>query len=188
MLPPWFLSFNLEFTSEISTIKKGLSLRISRTLVRNLSPPFFEVSLNFASIFLNLISSKFIQYNRFQIFFRAGVLAHLEVSWFYVITTSLNPNLITFSRKSETKPWVSWFPSSKSSAAGIWPRRNTNAAKLNSMPNFLFLCVALICAFRVGIKVIQRNIRGWCTLRTWPWFKLYGNVKPLIAGSKKVGF
>ncbi|CAD5223229.1 unnamed protein product [Bursaphelenchus okinawaensis] len=36
-----------------------------------------------------------------------------------------------------------------------------------------------------GIKIIQRNIRGWCTLRTWPWFKCYSQVKPLIAGSKQ---
>ena len=31
---------------------------------------------------------------------------------------------------------------------------------------------------------MQRNIRRWCTLRTWPWFKLYASVKPLIAGGK----
>jgi len=33
--------------------------------------------------------------------------------------------------------------------------------------------------------IIQRNIRSWCTLRTWEWFKLYGKVKPLIKGSKQ---
>uniref|UniRef100_A0AAF5I0Q2 Myosin motor domain-containing protein n=1 Tax=Strongyloides stercoralis TaxID=6248 RepID=A0AAF5I0Q2_STRER len=38
---------------------------------------------------------------------------------------------------------------------------------------------------RIGILVIQRNIRSWCTLRTWQWFKLYGKVKPLIKGNKK---
>eukprot|EP00080_Pristionchus_pacificus_P015122 PDM75142.1 myo-5 [Pristionchus pacificus] len=27
---------------------------------------------------------------------------------------------------------------------------------------------------RVGILVVQRNVRAWCTLRTWPWFKLLG--------------
>ncbi|KAI6186038.1 Protein CBR-MYO-5 [Aphelenchoides besseyi] len=38
---------------------------------------------------------------------------------------------------------------------------------------------------QIGIKVIQRNVRSWCTLRTWSWFKTYNQVKPLIAGSKK---
>ncbi|VDL84031.1 unnamed protein product [Nippostrongylus brasiliensis] len=39
--------------------------------------------------------------------------------------------------------------------------------------------------FRVGILLVQRNVRAWCTLRTWQWFKLYGKVKPLIKGNKK---
>ncbi|VDM62063.1 unnamed protein product [Angiostrongylus costaricensis] len=38
---------------------------------------------------------------------------------------------------------------------------------------------------KVGLLVIQRNVRAWCTLRTWHWFRLYGKVKPLIKGSKK---
>ncbi|CAJ0592060.1 unnamed protein product [Cylicocyclus nassatus] len=38
---------------------------------------------------------------------------------------------------------------------------------------------------RAGLLVIQRNVRAWCTLRTWQWFKLYGQVKPLIKGNKK---
>uniref|UniRef100_A0A914UJZ5 Myosin heavy chain n=1 Tax=Plectus sambesii TaxID=2011161 RepID=A0A914UJZ5_9BILA len=38
---------------------------------------------------------------------------------------------------------------------------------------------------RTGVVIIQRNVRSWCTLRTWNWFKLYGRVKPLIQGSKK---
>lgn len=33
--------------------------------------------------------------------------------------------------------------------------------------------------------IVQRNVRAWCTLRTWHWFKLYGRVKPLIKGNKK---
>ncbi|KAK6023659.1 hypothetical protein OSTOST_10546 [Ostertagia ostertagi] len=38
---------------------------------------------------------------------------------------------------------------------------------------------------KVGFIVVQRNVRAWCTLRTWHWFKLYGQVKPLIKGNKK---
>lgn len=32
---------------------------------------------------------------------------------------------------------------------------------------------------------MQRNIRSWCTLRNWDWFKLYGKVKPLLKTGKE---
>lgn len=32
--------------------------------------------------------------------------------------------------------------------------------------------------------ILQKNIRSWCTLRTWDWFKLYGKVKPLLKAGK----
>ncbi|VDM42609.1 unnamed protein product [Toxocara canis] len=38
---------------------------------------------------------------------------------------------------------------------------------------------------RAGIIIIQRNVRSWCTLRNWSWFKLYGRVKPIIQGNKR---
>ncbi|CAI4223566.1 unnamed protein product [Auanema sp. JU1783] len=38
---------------------------------------------------------------------------------------------------------------------------------------------------RVGLLIVQRNVRAWCTLRNWAWFKLFGKVKPLIKGNKK---
>lgn len=38
---------------------------------------------------------------------------------------------------------------------------------------------------REAYLVIQQNIRSWCTLRTWPWFKLYAKVKPMLQGLKK---
>ena len=34
---------------------------------------------------------------------------------------------------------------------------------------------------RVGLTVIQRNIRKWLTLRNWQWWKLYTRVKPLLS-------
>ncbi|CAJ0577863.1 unnamed protein product, partial [Mesorhabditis spiculigera] len=37
---------------------------------------------------------------------------------------------------------------------------------------------------KVGLLIIQRNVKGWCGLRTWEWFKLYGKVKPMIYASK----
>ncbi|XP_052774021.1 myosin heavy chain, striated muscle-like isoform X10 [Mya arenaria] len=33
---------------------------------------------------------------------------------------------------------------------------------------------------RIGLSVIQRNIRKWLVLRNWQWWKLYTKVKPLL--------
>uniref|UniRef100_A0A914CDF9 Myosin heavy chain n=1 Tax=Acrobeloides nanus TaxID=290746 RepID=A0A914CDF9_9BILA len=33
---------------------------------------------------------------------------------------------------------------------------------------------------KVGILVVQRNVRRWCSLRVWPWFELYAKVRPMI--------
>jgi myosin heavy subunit len=38
---------------------------------------------------------------------------------------------------------------------------------------------------RAGLLILQRNVRQWCTLRTWEWFKLYGKVKPLLKAGKE---
>ncbi|KAE9548564.1 hypothetical protein FO519_008223, partial [Halicephalobus sp. NKZ332] len=38
---------------------------------------------------------------------------------------------------------------------------------------------------KAGILIIHRNVRSWCTLRTWPWFRLYGSVKPLLKTGKE---
>ncbi|KHJ96159.1 myosin head [Oesophagostomum dentatum] len=38
---------------------------------------------------------------------------------------------------------------------------------------------------RAGLLIVQRNVRSWCTLRTWEWFKLYGRVKPLLKAGKE---
>lgn len=42
------------------------------------------------------------------------------------------------------------------------------------------------CTFSAGLLILQRNIRAWCNLRNWHWFRLYSRVKPLIKGNKKV--
>lgn len=41
-----------------------------------------------------------------------------------------------------------------------------------------FKCYIIFC--RVGLSVIQRNIRKWLVLRNWQWWKLYTKVKPLL--------
>lgn len=38
----------------------------------------------------------------------------------------------------------------------------------------------LVACFRIGLSVIQRNIRRWLTLRNWEWWLLYTRVKPLL--------
>lgn len=38
---------------------------------------------------------------------------------------------------------------------------------------------------QAGLLIVQRNVRSWCTLRTWEWFKLYGKVKPLLKAGKE---
>ena len=37
----------------------------------------------------------------------------------------------------------------------------------------------------VGIKIIQRNVKTWNTVRTWSWFKLFGRVKPMLKQGKQ---
>ena len=37
---------------------------------------------------------------------------------------------------------------------------------------------------RAGFMIISRNIKMWLQLRTWPWFKLYGKVKPMLKSAK----
>lgn len=41
--------------------------------------------------------------------------------------------------------------------------------------------------FRVGVKIIQRNVRMWGTVRGWHWFRLLARVKPMIEDHKQVG-
>lgn len=36
-----------------------------------------------------------------------------------------------------------------------------------------------------GVHTIQTAVRNWLKLRTWPWFRLYGNVKPMLAVGKE---
>ena len=38
---------------------------------------------------------------------------------------------------------------------------------------------------RAGLLIVQRNVRSWCTLRTWEWFKLFGKVKPMLKAGKE---
>lgn len=33
---------------------------------------------------------------------------------------------------------------------------------------------------RIGLQVVQRNLRKYMQLRTWPWWKLWQKVKPLL--------
>ena len=35
-------------------------------------------------------------------------------------------------------------------------------------------------AHRIALQVVQRNLRKYLQLRTWPWYKLWQKVKPLL--------
>lgn len=37
---------------------------------------------------------------------------------------------------------------------------------------------------RVALQVVQRNLRKYLKLRTWPWWKLWQKVKPLLNVSR----
>ncbi|WP_395241738.1 hypothetical protein, partial [Salmonella sp. s51933] len=37
-----------------------------------------------------------------------------------------------------------------------------------------------MCDQRIGIAVIQRNVRKYLFLKNWAWWKLYTKVKPLL--------
>ena len=42
---------------------------------------------------------------------------------------------------------------------------------------------------RLALSVLQRNIKKYLSLRTWPWFTLYGKIKPLLnSAAKEVKF
>merc|ERR1719228_2835096 len=41
-----------------------------------------------------------------------------------------------------------------------------------------------LCDQRVGLSVIQRNIRKWLGLKNWLWWRLYVKVKPLLNASR----
>lgn len=37
---------------------------------------------------------------------------------------------------------------------------------------------------KAGLLVLQRNVRSWCSLRQWDWFKLYTKVRPMLKEGK----
>jgi len=39
----------------------------------------------------------------------------------------------------------------------------------------------MLLSWRIGLSVIQRNIRRWLTLRNWEWWCLYTQMKPLLS-------
>jgi len=41
--------------------------------------------------------------------------------------------------------------------------------------------VVVVDLRRIGLSVIQRNIRRWLMLRNWAWWCLYTQIKPLLS-------
>lgn len=88
------------------------------------------------------------QYEKKQVFFRAGVLGQMEEF-----------------RDERLGKIMSWM---QAWARGYLSRKGFK--KLQEQ--------------RVALKVVQRNLRKYLQLRTWPWYKLWQKVKPLLNVSR----
>lgn len=42
----------------------------------------------------------------------------------------------------------------------------------------------IVSFHRMGLSIIQRNIRKWLGLRNWTWWKLYVRIKPLLSAAR----
>lgn len=83
-----------------------------------------------------------------KVFFKAGVLAHLE--------DVRDEALKTLMTKLQSQ--IKWY-------LGLTDKKRRVQQK-------------------AGLLVVQRNVRAWCSLRTWEWFKLYTKVRPMLKEGK----
>ncbi|CAJ0961850.1 unnamed protein product, partial [Mesorhabditis belari] len=97
----------------------------------------------------NALKPEEFQLGQTKVFFKAGVLAHLEEL--------------------------------RDEALSVIMTKFQSACR-----HYLALCeYKRLVDQKVGLVVVQRNVRAWCTLRSWHWFSLFSRVKPLIKGNKK---
>jgi len=45
--------------------------------------------------------------------------------------------------------------------------------------------IKVMLAQKTALNVIQRNVKAYNSLRNWGWFRLMGNVKPLLNSKQK---
>lgn len=83
-----------------------------------------------------------------KVFFKAGVLAHLE--------DVRDEALKTLMTKLQSQ--IKWY-------LGLTDKKRRIQQK-------------------AGLLVVQRNVRAWCSVRTWEWFKLYTKVRPMLKEGK----
>ncbi|VDO83817.1 unnamed protein product [Onchocerca flexuosa] len=96
----------------------------------------------------NVLTEENFRVGQTKVFFKAGVLAHLED-----VRDEALRLLIT-----KLQSQIKWY-------LGLTDKKRRIAQK-------------------AGLLIVQRNIRAWCSLRTWEWFKLYTKVRPMLKEGK----
>lgn len=107
-----------------------------------------------------------------QVFFRAGVLGQME---------ELRDDRLS-KIVSWLQSWVRGYLSRKEfkklqDQRWTYPKIVVSSVNLHNVGitlNFVLL------VSRLALQVVQRNLRKYLQLRTWPWWKLWQKVKPLL--------
>lgn len=50
--------------------------------------------------------------------------------------------------------------------------------------NYLKWILMCVYFFSVALSTIQRNVRGWLQFKSWPWWKIFTLIKPLLSAAK----
>lgn len=89
-------------------------------------------------------------------------------------------------RSCATNSSAKLYSNSNPQFATTWPWSSTNVVWNNG--GWDVDCCGCDCGCdcdcRAGYLIIQKNIRSWCTIRNWGWYKLFGLVRPLVKGHK----
>lgn len=96
----------------------------------------------------NVLTDENFRLGETKVFFKAGILAHLED-----VRDEALKMLLT-----KLQSQIKWY-------LGLTDKKRRTQQK-------------------AGLLIVQRNVRAWCSLRTWPWFKLYTKVRPMLKEGK----
>ncbi|KAK6104848.1 Myosin tail family protein [Brugia pahangi] len=96
----------------------------------------------------NILTEENFRIGETKVFFKAGVLAHLEDVRDEALKTLL----------TKLQSQIKWY-------LGLTDKKRRIQQK-------------------AGLLILQRNVRAWCSLRTWEWFKLYTKVRPMLKEGK----
>ena len=63
----------------------------------------------------------------------------------------------------------------------VWRMSRMHQHRVKISCHYVSKNVAVVVVlWRIGLSVIQRNVRRWLTLRNWDWWCLYTAIKPLL--------